>query len=165
MSPHQIVAVALRLFAVWVAIDVLRTLPSFYFARESDAPGLVYSLSFFALTIVIVLALWFFPRTIAGKLLSPASAEREAPASPDTWLAMGCALIGLWMLTTAVPALVFDVFAYSSAGSNYDETDKLRHWILYQVVEVLIALWLVFGARGFRELFWWARDAGRNRGP
>ncbi len=96
MSPHQIIAVAMRLFAAWLGIYVLRTLPQFYFARHSDTPGFLFVLVFFILTGGVVLALGFFPRTIAGKLLSPPNVDPAPSASRAIRLAMGSPLIGLW---------------------------------------------------------------------
>jgi hypothetical protein len=73
---------------------------------------------------------------------------------------MGCALIGLWMLTYAVPALIRDALLLQSTASDYVDPGNLKSWVIYNLVEVAIALWLVFGAAGFSRLFWWARSAG-----
>jgi hypothetical protein len=80
---------------------------------------------------------------------------------------MGCALIGLSMLTTALPRLVMQTFALYQAASDvaYSGTGGLKSWAIYYVVEVAIALWLMFGARGFRRLFWWAQNAGLSKPP
>jgi hypothetical protein len=122
-------------------------------------PGLGVEVAFLVLTAVLVVALWFFPRSIAEKLLSPDSAKPEPSASPDLWLAMGCALMGLWLLTHALPSLIFDAYALIYVDTTSDDA-SLKRSVLYYVVEVAIALWLVFGAKGFRKLFWWARRAG-----
>jgi hypothetical protein len=163
MSPHQAVAVAVRLFSAWLGTYVLRTVPAFYFESHRDTPGLLYALLFFVLTGILVLALWFFPMTIAGKLLTSRPAEAAAAASPDLWLAMGCALIGLWMLTSSVPAVVRDAYAINFLSSEGGDTSEVKQYLTYQVVQVAIGLWLVFGAKGFRRLFWWARTAGYGK--
>jgi hypothetical protein len=162
MSPHQAVAVALRLFAVWLGIYAFRTVVSYAYVRESAVPGFGAEVAFLALTVLLVIALWFFPRSIAGKLLSPDNAKAEASATPDLWLAMGCALLGLWMLTSALPSLVFDTYALVYIDTTSDDTN-LKRSVLYYVVEIAIALWLVFGAKGFRKLFWWAQHAGYTK--
>jgi hypothetical protein len=82
MSPYQAVAVAVRLFAVWLGLDVLRSWASFAFVRQSDVPGLGVAVAFLVLTAFLVIVLWFFPRSIAGKLLSPDSTKPEPSASP-----------------------------------------------------------------------------------
>lgn len=162
MLPHQVAAVAIRLFAIWLGITALRMLPSLLIVGKGKTPGYVYGLFFFALTAVISLLLWFFPSLVVGRVASR-PLENDTPASSDTWLAMGCALLGLWMLTYAVPALVRDTFVLQSAESDYSDTSNIKSWVLYNLVEVAIALWLIFGARGFRRLFWWARSAGLRK--
>lgn len=165
MSPQQIVAVALRVFAAWLCVDLFRTLPVLSFARRGDAPGFLFVLVFFGLTGLLVLVLWFFPRTIAGKLLSAPVSEPTASISPDTWLAIGCALIGLWMLASTLPRLVAEGFTLYQASSDpgYRDQGVTKSWAIYYVVEVAIALWLILGARGFRKVFWWARYAGLTK--
>lgn len=76
------------------------------------------------------------------------------------WLAMGRALIGLWILTYALPALIRDTFVLPSAESLYSDASALKSWVLYNLLQVAISLWLIFGGAGFRRLFWWARGAG-----
>ena len=73
---------------------------------------------------------------------------------------MGCALIGLWVLTSAIPALVRDAVIIYAARGLPEDTTPVQHWMLYYCLEILIALWLIFGARGFQRVFWWARYAG-----
>jgi hypothetical protein len=121
---------------------------------------MAYAIFFFAVTAVVCLGLWFFPRSVAGKLLPEPAGHAPAVSSPDTWLAMGCALIGLWMLTYAVPALARDAVVLQLATDYYQDTSQTRSWVFYNLLEVVIAFWLVFGAAGFRRLFWWARSAG-----
>ena len=158
MTPRQIVTVTLRLLAIWLGIGVLRTLPSFVLFRASNPPGYTYALFTFALTAVLVLGLWFFPATIAGKIVSSSSAESPQSTSPDTWFAMGCCLMGLWILTTTIPHLLLNVYFLNVPGF-----DVSRPSMIYEAAEAVIALWLILGGRGFRRLFWWARNAGIDK--
>jgi len=162
MLPSQVAAVLTRLFAIWLGLSALRVLPSLLITGEGAPRGFVYGSFFFTLTGAIALALWFFPHIVAGKLAS-APPERGSPGAPDTWLAIGCALVGLWMLTYAMPALIRDAFLLQSSASDYSDTANIKSWMLYDPIEVAIALWLVFGATGFRQLFWWARSAGVSK--
>jgi hypothetical protein len=164
MSPHQTVAVAVRVFAAWLGIAVLRNLASFAFLKQTEMPGYGFAVSVLALAVLLVAALWLFPGTIAGKLLSPDNAKPETSVSPDLWLAMGCALLGLWMLTSAIPTLIFDTYALLRLNPG-DDGGNVPQSVVYYVVEVAIGLWLVFGAKGFRRLFWWARNAGYKKAP
>jgi hypothetical protein len=76
---------------------------------------------------------------------------------------MGCALIGLLMLTSSVPDVVRNVYAINWLGSEGGDTSEVKQYLAYQIVQVAIGLWLVFGAKGFRRLFWWARTAGYGK--
>jgi hypothetical protein len=162
MTPPQALAVALRLFAIWLGLGALRTLPTFFGPYWSDAPGYAYALFLFALTSVLALVLWFFPRAVTGKLLPPQETQSQASVPPDTWLAMGCSLIGLLMFSATVPRLVFDFFALNSMA-NYADHSQLRRGVLYDFVELAISLWLILGAKGFRKIFWWAQNVGTRK--
>lgn len=162
MSPYQAVAVAVRIFAAWLGITVLRDLASFAFVRQSDRPGYGFAVALLGITTLFVAALWAFPGTIARKLLSQDNAKPQSSASPDLWLAMGCALLGLWLLTSALPTLIFDTYALLRLNPG-DDRGNIPQSVVYYVVEVAIGLWLIFGAKGFRRLFWWARNAGYRK--
>ena len=160
MSPHQTVAVAVRVFAVWFAIYVMREASAFYFQGrvQRDPYALLIVLGILMLAVPFIALLWFFPRSIAQGLLPGAGAEPQPQASADTWLAMGCGLIGLWLLTSALPALIRNLsilYLYRSADTD---TTNLRIGLLYYSAELVVAAWLICGANGFRRIFWWARQ-------
>ena len=164
MSPHNATAIAVRLFAVWLAVYVAREMLAFYLegSRQNDLYSLPIALAVSVLAGLFVVVLWFFPRTIARGLLSSTNADATPAASLDTWLAMGCALIGLWLLSSALPALIRNsVFLYLSRSGNVDTTN-LRYGLFYYFVELIMAVWLILGANGFRRIFWWARNAGQS---
>jgi hypothetical protein len=162
VSPLQILSVALRLFAVWLGIQALRTLPSFFLVRADSASGFAYALFLFTLSAVLGLALWFFPNSIARKLLPPETSQPAPVSTVDTWLAVGCSLIGLWLVCTILPQLVLDAY-FVLSSSDLDDTSRPKRWILYNLAEVLIASWLILGARGFRRVFWWVQNAGTKK--
>jgi hypothetical protein len=160
VTPQQIVALALRLFAVWVGIQALAWVPGLFGTGMSGSQSANVYVSFMlAVNIVIILVLWFFPRTIAGKLLPTHDTQSQPSPTADTWLAIGCTLIGLWKLTTTIPKLVVDIFLLKSI---YDRS-QLEQWVLYTVVELAIAGWLVLGGKGVNRLFRWAQYAGTRK--
>jgi len=167
MSPHQCIAVAVRLFAVWLAVYSAWQVPPFYiYATGQNEPKLLAIILVAAtFCLVLVLALWRFPLTVAKKLLSSALPKSPNSASPDLWLAMGCALTGLWLLTQTVPPIAQDLIGLYRTGITYIDQPGLRPWLAYRLLMVVLSLWLILGARGFRRLFWWARNAGRSRPP
>jgi len=162
MSPYQIIAVMVRLFAVWLAIHLPGQLYAFYFeGTKIDQPytGLI-TVGILLAALVIILGLWFFPMSIARKLLSAPALEEASPTTPDTWLSMGCALIGLYLLTEYLPSLIRDSLFLLSSETLAGDFSALRNSIIYLACMVVIAVWLILGARGFTKVFRWARYAG-----
>ena len=163
MSPHQTLAVAVRLFAIWLAIYFARMAPAFYreTLRVEDSAGSVGAALISILVVALVLFLWFFPRTVAKGLLDVKSVPAE-PASPDTWFAVGCALIGIWLIVPALASVIYrlSVLYLAQRDSALDVSEWRFTWIYY-FVEIAIGAWLLLGARGARKLFWWARNTER----
>jgi hypothetical protein len=161
MSPHQIIAVAARLLAVWMVIHLPGQVYGFF---DSDAklndPSLRWLAVGVALVeITLIFVLWSFPHAVARRLLRTSTSQTQAQPTADTWLQMGCALIGLWLIATSLPALLLDTFLLSTSNP-VDDSASLRHSVFYYFAEVVIGVWLVLGATGFRQLFWWAKNAG-----
>ena len=165
MSPHQIIAVAVRLFAVWLTIYVGNIALSFYLQPASSEIHFGTWIWLLALgaAAVIILALWFFPLTVAHRLLSNPVSTPARQATPDTWLFLGCVVIGLWALSYALPALVSDCAAIYAYGSDYFGLGRGWVRVLYHLLEVAFAAWLIVGTAGFRRLVWWGRTAGISK--
>ena len=164
MTPHQTIAVGVRLFAIWLFISLVTGLVTFASQfRWQDYPNKGLTMALIGLvTAAVVLALWFFPHTVARRLLSTsstASSGTSASIPADTWLAMGCTVVGLWVLASSLPAAVRDVVILRSADA-ITETSEVHNWLIYDLGRVVLAVWLMFGAAGFRGIFWWARHAG-----
>jgi hypothetical protein len=162
MTPHQVIAVAVRLFAVWVVIYVGRQAPLFYhqLTRVNDSGAVITTIVTSVVTILLVLFLWFFPRTVARNLLDVKVVAPTETASADTWFAVGCALIGLWLIVPALSSAIYklSVLYLAQRDSAIDTTNLLLD-LVYFGVEIAFGIWLLLGARGARKLFWWARDA------
>jgi len=164
MTPLQTLAVVVRLFSVWLVVSTGREIFAFYvsgIAHGSNDGGLI-ALCSFALVSVLAVALWFFPKSVARKLISPSDQEPKAPASPDSWLSVGCALIGVWLLAGALPALVRRLLIIHFADGMEDDASDKAVWMFYYLSQIAISLWLIFGAEGLRNILRWARDAGRH---
>jgi hypothetical protein len=163
MSPIQAVALGVRLFAIWLAIYMARWMPYLYkdLRRFDDETATAIAVAMSVLIILIVVFLWFFPRTVALRLLPGRETPPTTSVSPDMWFAVGCALLGLWVLTNAIPALVQNTFLLFYAQRN--QMSRPEGWdaaILYYLVELVIGVWLLLGASGARRLVWWARGGG-----
>ena len=157
MTPHQVIAVAVRLFAIWLAIYSARMAPAFYreVTNAGDASGGIAVILISLLVALAVLFLWFFPSTVARTLLDSNSPPPGGPASPDTWFAIGCALLGLWLMIPALAALIYNLslLYLAQRDTRLDMTNVRPAWI-YDFIEVGFGVWLLLGARGVRRIFW-----------
>lgn len=162
MSPHQTLTVAIRLFAIWLAIYWASFIPWFYSEgyRGDDSAALAMALVSSVLAILCLVVLWFFPRMIARGLLPLSNAEPAPAASPDTWFSVGSGLLGLFVLTNAVPALVRNLAVMFLTRSGDIDTSNLKYGLLYYFTELILAVWLILGAKGIKNLIAWARNAG-----
>lgn len=151
MTPHQSVAVGVRLFGVWLLLD---TLNKGYFAlviaKSASTSMLAIPLLLTVTWALAGVALWSFPQAIARKILPDSMGQIASSSSgipPDTWLTTGCVLIGLWVLVSTLPSLVESVaLGWSSvhfAGS------------VYFGLRVLLGVWLTLGAPGLRKVTRW----------
>ena len=165
MAPYQIVAVAVRLFAIWLAVYAVRTAPAFLFElrRFDDEVGLAISLGVAALVLAVVFLLWFFPRSVARALVPGIATSEPVASSPNDWFTVGCSLIGLWLLTATIPGLVnyLTIIYLIQHMPGEVGLDASRHAnAISFAVALCIGLWLLFGARGLNGLLLWARRAG-----
>ncbi len=169
MTPHQIVVVVLRLIALaWL----LYTLTHVYglFAVVAADPGALLSrpivLFSAAFQVVVCLALWFFPSTLATSLLPQAPGAHEpAPARPITeWQVFGVIIVGLLALTRAIPDTIYWV-TYAAMATGYDlsffdlDADQKSN-ALATAVELTIGLGLVLGAKRVAAMLFKARKHG-----
>ena len=163
MSPHQIIAVAVRLFAIWL-FALVAINGTYYFQltrQQGESDSVLVFMVGAILVILMAIGLWRFPLTIAKKLLSSNTQNPASEEQPDLWLAMGCALMGLWMLSSSIPSFVYDLtLARSDYAAGFSDTMNVRLGLY--LPKTMIGLWLIFGGKGFRKLFWWVRNAGRR---
>jgi hypothetical protein len=169
VSPLQVVTLCIRLAAlVWaffalagVVETALRFSGQAY--AEFDATFLVF---FTAVQLVICAGLWFFPATVARRLLpSLRDAEPAVPESPFMqWQTVAVVFVGLWALAQAIPDIIYWVTLYSMAETWEMPLDDLRAidraGMIATAAELAIGLWLVIGARGWAALFFRIRSAG-----
>lgn len=159
MGREDLVAVATRLFAVFLFVTVARTVPSAIalFGQGSGQPSFVLVALVLACSFAICALLWFFPVSVARRLL-PAMREprSETAMSGAVALSVGLTLIGVWILASTLP----DVFYWSTlflasrsmdAGGYAWDAESVAS-VVTTVVEQVVAAWLIFGSSGIRRL-------------
>ena len=158
MSREDLIAVAARLFAVFLLVTTARTVPSAIalLGQGGQPPVLLVGLVT-ASSVAVCALLWFFPLTIARKLLPAMSEPRsEAAMSGPVALSVGLTLVGVWVLAYALPdAIYWSTWAIATrrAGSAYVEwgPEQIAS-IATTVAELVLAAWLVFGSSGIKRL-------------
>lgn len=70
--------------------------------------------------------------------------------------------IGVWILATTAPRLVYDTIALNSVP--YADHSELHDWVVCNLVQLRIAAWLILGAKGIRKVFRWVQYAGIEKG-
>lgn len=173
MSREDIVAIAVRLFAIFLAIYVLRTLSGFVqFTSEMtfDAKAIIASVAMVGAMAGAVVLLWFFPLSVARKLLPVMKEPRsESNAGVDTLFALGLILMGLWLLANAI----IDGFYWASlllamraAGMMHLElVPEQKAAIFTTVVEMVVAVFLILGSTGIRNTIYRLRNTHVDTPP
>src|SRR3954462_11145662 len=164
MTPHLALALGVRLFAVWYALVAVRELVAFLTSwRPPDASyplGIVVGGSLISL--VILLTLWFFPKSIARGPLPKSSDASSQTSSYQMWLTLGIAFIGLWFVASAIAPILRNVsvmYFFKSELTNLEDMRSLRAGLLYYAVELVIGFCLLFGAPGIQKLIVRIRNA------
>ena len=148
MTPHQSIAIGVRLFSVWLILNALST--GYFVLITPGTNGLPGTLALgIVLTLIwmaVAAVLWHFPQAVAHKLLSLDDSAREPDSdrSPaENWFAVGCALIGIWLIVSSLPVLAGDI---AGAWPSMD----IGGSAIYFVVRIVLGVGLILGSRRLR---------------
>jgi len=168
LSPHQILAACSRIGALVWGICAIRQAPEFWVHMDhptvdNRAPILLLT----AIQLAVCAFLWFFPATVARKILPTRQTIASAPARLIDWQMLGVVLVGLWALTQAIPrafywAIVLHTLLVAEFGLAASLTAVQKGQIAATVVEIIIAAWFVFGARTITTYLFGVRQIGRR---
>lgn len=165
MTPHQALALGVRLFVVWSALVIVREFIAFLppWRQSEDSHVLAWVISVLVVSAIILLILWFFPRSIAKGLL-PGSGNAPAQSlSYELWFTVGIALIGLWFAASAIAPILRNLSAmyfFRSELISLEDLRSLRLGVLYYLVELILGLCLLFGAPGIKKFVLKVRHVG-----
>ena len=166
MTPQQILVVAIRLFAVfWFLTSIGHLITALRAVDQVGADGFtVIGLLVPIFELFACVFLWFFPTTLSRRLLkggdSPSGAV--APALLK-WQAMIAIAMGLWTLSGGIPDAVYWIMYFASQTQLYASGDVFRdRWadIAATAVQIIIGVWLLFGARDLTAILFRMRTAG-----
>ena len=168
MHKEQIVGIAVRLFALFLVVYVLRHASALipYLADSSS-----YKISFTFLFLIVLfpilaaILLWLFPLTVAAKLIPDIKAkERPKTLSSTEIEQVAFTIFGLWVLTQAIPDIFYwatFVYMAKSLGMGRAELspDNISN-VVVTVLELVIGFWLLFGSKGIVGVIRRIRHAG-----
>ncbi len=165
MTSTQIVGLGVRLFSVWLFVYVVRNVPAMwnFNVAESDASANVAVAVVAAVVLAIVAVLWFFPLTVARKLLPRTQSEDRLALPLEQVESAGFCLVGLWIVATAVPSAFYWIlmsYYVLKPGSLLSLSPYELASMSSIGVQLILGIWLFFGAKGLRGLLRWARSAG-----
>jgi len=166
MTNAQVVALGIRLFAIWLAIYILRQTPGLLFinAREMpDSRAVGVTVLVAILLLFVCIALWRFPLVVAQKLIPQPTLDQPSRLPVEQLETAGFCLLGLWLLTEALPQAVYVamiVYHWSRPNAIVTLTPYNYAAIAQMFAELVIGLWLLFGAKGLLGLLRWARHGG-----
>ena len=165
MSPNQSLVVVVRLFALWLIGYYITTAPWFYVQAKKFSPNsaVVYSLGAAVAVLALSAILWYSASWLAQRLISGPSQAAERSAAFDSWFSVGCALIGLWVLAKAIPALLHYFIAnFMGAGmfpNSYIVTPEWHLTAIFNTIQLFFGLALFLGGKGLNKVVLWVRNA------
>ena len=165
MTPHQALALSVRLFVVWFALVTLRV-AFVFFGNWRSFEGydvLWVVIGGFVVTAGILFALWRFPNPIARGLLPDTNDVPAQTASYRKWFTLVAALIGLWFVASAIAPVLRNLsvmYIFQPELTYPERSRQLQVGIFYYLVEASVGLCLLFGANAVTRFVWWVRRAG-----
>lgn len=168
MHKEQVVGIAVRLFAIFLGLYTLWQVSSLL-PLISSQPSNNFSLTFILLMaaplIIAAILLWRFPLVVAARIIPDVRTKKPVtPLDAGSIGAVAFSVMGLWVLATAVPDIVYWItFIYRTKSADIGNptlSPANIAGLVSTIVELVIGFWLLFGSRGILGLIKLARYAG-----
>lgn len=159
MSREDVIAVASRLFAIFLVISAVRLIGTAV-QTEREVSGLDAGLVYHVLPIAVpylmaAAGLWYFPLSIARKFL-PVMRDSGPPisAAGADIAAIAFSVLGMWTLASAISDGVYWVVFVTASenGERFALTVGQKARIISLVVEAGIGVYLILGSRGLATI-------------
>jgi hypothetical protein len=165
VKPEHVVAIALRLFAIALTLYTVSSFVEsawFFFAGGSNSGASVLVVVVTVLMLAAAFLLWRFPLWIASRLVrfDDSINRTSSSISRDELQTIAFTVLGIYLLSKAVTAGIYWVFLFN-ALRGYDIDARQWASMLMTIAEILLACFLVFGAKGLTVLISKVRQGGR----
>jgi len=155
ITPQQIVAIGLRLFAIFLAYLGLRYLVTvpISVSKYVDSTTIYASLINGVVMLVLAAVLWMFPLAITHKIIPRTRFENHLSLNTLEAARVGCCLIGLWVAAEPLPSMLWFILravsshSDASALSTLSLSEKLT--FLYYLAQLALGIFLLIKADWF----------------
>ena len=154
MSREDIIAVASRLLAIYLAVLASQPVASLLSVPDSHPLDTSFVLTQLAVSLALVVVaalLWFFPVTVARKLLPVMRTPQPAlTVGGHLALSLALAVLGFWVLAQALPDTIYwltFVLLSSRALIPLELLPEHKAGMIATAVELAIAVGLILGHR------------------
>lgn len=153
MTPQQIFATALRLFAIWLLVASFKYLV--FSPRElahlAEWNGVTTSVIIGVLMLAVAAVLWFFPLSIAYKFVPRASFGDPVSLQPLEAARVGCALIGLWFFADGLLSITWYVLIFATQGAQGVQSEQMTTFF-FTLIKMAAGIALMAGGGMFARL-------------
>lgn len=169
MTTNEITSVAIKVFAIYVLVQTIFSIPTFTAAYSTfdsirSSQGLFWFLGIAALLILLVAAflLWKLANQVATKVTN--GNEKSNTSSIDQSFLLS--LLGIYLGIDGI--IRFGFVCLSAVSQTQDGRDIALATIGYifgYIIQILVGLSLILKARGWAKFLNWLRGAGLTEKP
>lgn len=175
MNYRDISILAIRLAGIWLIAIAMVRIPNLapYLVADSAVPWwgqFLVTVLHFLLPALIGALFFMFPATLTNKFIQGSDAPGGAPEVLAAVERMALGMLGVFFLFNVISDVAYHVVyairvgqlardALQPSVSVLQDPEWYANWVT-TLVELVVALWLIFGARGIQRLFVLVRGRG-----
>ena len=155
MTPHQVVALLVRLFVMWIACIFLIRIPNTYALYQQDGISTFSMMMILGVVFVILALIWNFPVFVSKRLLSNSIVQETKSSSYESWLEIGIIAMGLWLLVQAIPSIVQYATLYIYSQKVPLEGGMPDTWnasLVGNIVQVILSFTMLLNAQAIEKI-------------
>ena len=155
MSPHQAVALLVRLFVIWVACIFLIRIPNTYALYQQGDISTFSMMMILGIVFIILVLIWNFPVFVSKRLLSNSIVQETNSSSYESWLEIGIIAMGLWFFIQAISPIVqyATLYVYSRhVALDGGMPDTWKASLVGNIVQIMLSLVMLLNAAAVEKI-------------